>query len=79
MAINSKRTHALVLLGQLVLSQKHPSLHLYTHHLTLLHAQLAYWQHNFKFSRALLRRHLASLGSYVHLAQMSHTHSMIPD
>ncbi|KAF8589090.1 hypothetical protein K439DRAFT_1333586 [Ramaria rubella] len=47
----------------LVLAQKHPSLHLYAHHLTVQHAQLAHWQHNHKFARALLRRHVASLSS----------------
>ncbi|KIJ38993.1 hypothetical protein M422DRAFT_258145 [Sphaerobolus stellatus SS14] len=45
----------------LALAQKYPSLRLYKHHLTLQHAQLAHWQHNYKFARALLRRHATSL------------------
>ncbi|KAF8531321.1 hypothetical protein JB92DRAFT_2691954 [Gautieria morchelliformis] len=49
--------------NELVIAQKHPSLHLYIHHLTLQHAQLAHWQHSHKFARALLRRHCATLSS----------------
>ncbi|KAF8515678.1 hypothetical protein BU17DRAFT_76792 [Hysterangium stoloniferum] len=46
-----------------ILENEHPSLHHYTHTLTIQHAQLAYWQHNYKFARALLRRHVSTLSS----------------
>lgn len=41
---------------QLLLAQNHPSLRAYRHHLTLLSANLSLWHHNFKYSKALLRR-----------------------
>lgn len=50
--------------SQLAIAKKYPSLQLYTHHLTLQHAQFAHWQHSHKFARALLRRHVASLSLY---------------
>ncbi|EIW87452.1 hypothetical protein CONPUDRAFT_161980 [Coniophora puteana RWD-64-598 SS2] len=43
-----------------LLAQKHPSLRAYRHHLSLLSAQFAQWQHNFKFARSVLRRLISS-------------------
>ncbi|KZT18694.1 hypothetical protein NEOLEDRAFT_1246306 [Neolentinus lepideus HHB14362 ss-1] len=39
-----------------LIAQKHPSLSLYLHHLTFLHARLAAWKQNPKFSRKLISR-----------------------
>ncbi|KAH7924786.1 hypothetical protein BV22DRAFT_1034747 [Leucogyrophana mollusca] len=44
----------------LLISQKHPSLRAFRHHLNLLNAQFSQWQHNFKFARSILRRLLSS-------------------
>ncbi|KIM82134.1 hypothetical protein PILCRDRAFT_469683 [Piloderma croceum F 1598] len=47
----------------MLIAQKHPSLRLYHPHLTLLSAHLSLWQHNFKYSRSLLRRLISSPSS----------------
>ncbi|KAH7914523.1 hypothetical protein BJ138DRAFT_1143607 [Hygrophoropsis aurantiaca] len=44
----------------LLISQKHPSLRAFRHHLNLLNAQFSQWQHNFKYARSILRRLLTS-------------------
>lgn len=41
---------------QLLISQNHPSLRSYKHHLTILSAQLSIWQHSFKYAKSQLRR-----------------------
>ncbi|KAF9232042.1 hypothetical protein BU15DRAFT_81697 [Melanogaster broomeanus] len=45
---------------QLLIAQKHPSLRPLRHHLSLLNAHFAFQSNNAKFSRALLRRLIAS-------------------
>ncbi|THH20192.1 hypothetical protein EW146_g1131 [Bondarzewia mesenterica] len=41
-------------------SKGHPSLRIYKHHLTLIHARISHLHQNHKFSRAVIRRLLAS-------------------
>src|ERR1700685_3441810 len=50
----------LLLLSLTSFARQHPSLRLYKHHLTLLSSHLSLWQHNFKYSRSLLRRLISS-------------------
>ncbi|EGO18936.1 hypothetical protein SERLADRAFT_418607 [Serpula lacrymans var. lacrymans S7.9] len=61
----------------------HPSLRAYRHHLSLLNAHFSQWQHNFKFSRSVLRRAISALNQSdpphivytAHLALIEHLSS----
>ncbi|EGN93559.1 hypothetical protein SERLA73DRAFT_63805, partial [Serpula lacrymans var. lacrymans S7.3] len=62
---------------------EHPSLRAYRHHLSLLNAHFSQWQHNFKFSRSVLRRAISALNQSdpphivytAHLALIEHLSS----
>ncbi|GJE89523.1 hypothetical protein PsYK624_056250 [Phanerochaete sordida] len=43
-----------------IISQKHPSLRAYKHHVALLQVQLAHWQHKIKYARTQIRNLVAS-------------------
>ncbi|EKM61558.1 uncharacterized protein PHACADRAFT_204728 [Phanerochaete carnosa HHB-10118-sp] len=43
-----------------VVSQKHPSLRAYKHHIALLQVQLSHWQHKIKYARTQIRNLLSS-------------------